>query len=388
MVIKHSIIKRKRTIKKTVKGRKNKYDRTKKVVKISRKKSAKTTIKLKKNKKNPIISPRAENTWETWQTFNPTAILIEKKIQFLYRAIGEDCLSRVGYAASDNGSDIYDRLPYPVYEHLSQQQSFPPKADQPLSNNIFSYLSGGSWGGAEDPRIVRVDEENVLYMTYTICNGDLRVVLTSIKVEDFLNKKWKWKSPVIISPPGELHKNWVIFPNKINGKYAILLSVVPEVEVAYFDNLDFDGTTFINSMRGFGPLKNNFSKNCWDKWIRGVGPVPIKTKYGWLIFYHAIDNDWSKYKVGAMLLDLENPTKILYRSKKPVLEPDQLYENNGFKGGVVYASGAVVKNGNLLVYYGSADNYICVASANLDKFLEELKKGQQPKLKSKMTRKK
>ncbi|MDP3004338.1 MAG: hypothetical protein Q8N43_02440, partial [Candidatus Azambacteria bacterium] len=120
---------------------------------------------------------------------------------------------------------------------------------------------------------------------------------------------------------------------------------------------------------------------------RGAGAPPLKTKYGWLLFYHAMDNDWSKYKVGAMLLDLNDPTKILYRAKEPVLEPEEIYENNGYKPGIVYISGAVIKDGDLLVYYGCSDSYVSVAYANLDDFLEALKKEAKPKLKVKTLKK-
>jgi predicted GH43/DUF377 family glycosyl hydrolase len=140
-------------------------------------------------------------------------------------------------------------------------------------------------------------------------------------------------------------------------------------------------------------LKSTYAPTCrengWDTCIRGAGPPPIKTKYGWLLFYHAIDKrDPGKYKVGAMLLDLNDPTKILVRSPEPVLEPSEVYEYNGFKGGVVYASGAVLKDGKLLVYYGAADSYIGVAYADFDRFLEELIEGAKPKLGKKVLKKK
>ncbi len=364
---------------------KNKKTKTKPRAKVA-KKSAKKVIKkrvktgksktpslvLKKSHYNPIISPHGHHeSWEGFQTFNPGTLIIEDKIHFLYRAIGSDGMSRLGYAASNNGLSIDERLSYPVFTHETKGRSF----------NVFSYFSGGSWGGAEDPRIVRVGQEDKLYMTYTACNGDLRVGLTSIKVDDFLNKEWNWESPVLLSPPNQLHKNWLLFPEKINGKYAFLLSIVPEIEISYFDDLDFDGSSFINSTRGFGPIKNNLNKRSWDKWVRGAGPVPLKTKHGWLVFYHAMDNDWSKYKVGAMLLDLNNPAKVIARAKAPVLTPSEEYEHNGFKGGVVYASGAVVKDGELLVYYGAADSCVCVAHIDSDEFIDALIKHKEPKLK-------
>ena len=324
-------------------------------------------IKFDKFLENPIIAPKTENRWETRQAFNPGVILLEDKIHFLYRAIGEDGISRLGYAASYDGVTIYERLPYPVYEH-------------PVNCKTINQVSasGGGIGGCEDARIVRVEEEDVLYMTYTIYDSGLSVGLTSIKVQDFLNKKWEWKFPKSISAPLEIHKNWVIFPEKINGKYAVLHSINPKISIAYVDSLKFKDGEYIHSSYGA-----EIRENCWDNKLRGAGPPPIKTKHGWLLLYHAIDNSepW-KYKIGAMLLDLKNPAKIINRYKNPILEPDEYYENNGFKGSVVYTPGAVVKNGNLLVYYGGADSCVCVAYANLDNFIESLLWERETKFKS------
>ncbi len=324
---------------------------------------------LAKSEENPIIEPNPENDWENWQTFNPGVILIDNKVYFLYRAIGEDGLSRLGFAVSSDGFHIDERLSKPAYEHQAGTDSLTP------TFNIFSFLSGGGFGGAEDPRLVRIDDEDSIYMTYTACDEGLRVALTSTKIENFLNKKWKWKKPVLISPPGEVHKNWLIFPEKINDKYVLLHSIRPNIQIEYVDDLEFDDDKYINSYHGGGP-----QKGCWDKWLRGAGAPPIKTSLGWLLLYHAMDDDWGKYKVGAMLLDLNDPTKILFRANEPILEPSEDYENNGFKGGVVYVSGAIVKDGNLLVYYGAADSYIGVAYAQLDDFLSALIHSKRPKL--------
>jgi predicted GH43/DUF377 family glycosyl hydrolase len=175
-----------------------------------------------------------------------------------------------------------------------------------------------------------------------------------------------------------------LFPEKINGKFAILHSISPEILVEYVDDLTRfqDDDQFIKSH--YSRISNTKS---WDSWVRGAGPPPIKTKLGWLLFYHAMDTrDPNRYKLGAMVLDANDPTKVLYRTKAPILEPDEWYENTGWKSGVVYSCGAVVKDGELYVYYGGADSVVCVAMANLDKFLEELKKHGVAKLQVKAER--
>jgi len=323
---------------------------------------------LQKYESNPIISPRKNISWDAWQTFNPGAIILNDKIHFLYRAIGNDGLSRLGYASSLNGQDIDERPSYPAYEHRLTTGKF----------NEYSFSSGGGWGGCEDPRIVYLEDDGRVYVTYTACDGGLRVAITSISVEDFISKRWKWKEPLLISPLNEIHKNWVVFPRKINEKYAILHSITPKIQIEYLDNLDFKEDGHISSSH-----EKKYRKDVWDSWLRGAGPPPVETKYGWLLFYHAInEDDPAKYNVGAMLLDKNDPTKIIAKSNCPVLEPDEYYENNGYKAGIVYASGAVVKDNTLFLYYGAADSYTCLASANLDDFIKTLMEQKKPKMKN------
>jgi len=205
------------------------------------------------------------------------------------------------------------------------------------------------------------------------------MALTSISLDDFISKRWNWREPVLISPPGQIHKNWVLFPEKIKGKYAILHSISPHIMIDYFDSLnELDGNKYIYSVHQGSRL--------WDmrdKLTRGVGPAPIKTKYGWLVLYHKMErHETHRYKLWAMILDKDDPRKILFNSTQPILEPDVWYENDGYKSGVVYSCGAVVKDGKLFVYYGGADKVSCVAVAELDKFLKELTRTKMPKLRS------
>ena len=168
-------------------------------------------------------------------------------------------------------------------------------------------ISGGGWGGC-DPRMTKIDDR--IYMTYVAFDGyhPPGVAVTSIDVDDFKDKKWNWSEPVLLSKPGELTKNWVVFPEKINGKYAILHSLSPKVLINYVDSLDTkeaDINTYHNG---------NMNSKRWDNQMRGAGTPPIMTKYGWLVLYHAMDRrDPNRYKVGATILDLNDPTKVLYR---------------------------------------------------------------------------
>lgn len=355
--------------------------------KLPTKKQTKTTKKIIKKKKvvkvlerspeNPIILPREGSVWQSRATFNPTAFLSDGKVHIIYRAIGDSDISVLGYAASHDGVSVHERGDNILYSHQTKQG---PNKEMP----IFYDSGGGTNGGAEDPRVTLIDGR--VYMIYTMFDGwgSVRMALTYINLEDFLNKYWVWKEPVLISPPGQIHKNWVLFPEKINGKFAILHNISPEIMIDYFDSLDeLNGKKYIESIHQSHPMWAKREGN-----IRGVGPAPIKTKYGWLIIYHAMSPDEShRYKLWAMLLDLKDPTKILYRSIEPILSPDEYYENNGFKSGIIYSCGAVVKNGTLFVYYGGADFVVCVATANLDNFLKELVSAKASNLSSKKLKK-
>lgn len=322
-------------------------------------------LALERAPENPIMEPQNCCAWESNATYNPTAIEHEGTIHIIYRADGDDLLSVWGYASTEDGVTIKDRLTACIYQRNMEPSRKPFPSPPP-------YTSGGnSAGGCEDPRAVLV--EGVVYVTFTAFDGwgSVRVALTSIDFDDLKNKRWNWKKTTLISPPGEMNKNWVIFPEKINGKFAILHSYCPEIRIDYFDSLDeLDGNTFItsNNTRPIEPSRG------WDSWFRGVGPAPIKTKDGWLIFFHAMDHrNPDRYRLGALLLDLNDPTKELYRSNGPVLEPQEHYENNGHKWGVIYCCGAVVKKDQLFVYYGGADKFVCVATAPLGQFLSDLK---------------
>jgi predicted GH43/DUF377 family glycosyl hydrolase len=216
-------------------------------------------------------------------------------------------------------------------------------------------------------------------MIYVAFNGSQPpgVALTSISTENFLKRIWNWREPKLISRPGQIQKNWVIFPEKINGQFAIMHSISPKISIDYFDSLD-DGDVMIESFHTYQQYDN---KDRWDNIMRGVGAPPLKTDYGWLVLYHAMDcHDPNRYKVGAMLLDYKNPEKILARCIQPILEPDEKYENEGYKSGVVYVCGAVIKDGKLMVYYGGADTYVVVASAPIKDFMEKLIAAKDAKL--------
>lgn len=331
-------------------------------------------IILHKLKQNPILKPIIENFWESKATFNPTAILAEGKVHIVYRAIGDDDVSVLGYASSSDGENIDLRLANPIYVPREPFESSSPYSKR---GGFGKYVSGGGcFGGCEDPRLTKIGDK--IYMTYVAYNGwePPRVAMTSIDYRDFINHNFKWGKPVLISEPGVVNKNACLFPEMINGKYVMLHRVFPDILIDFLDELNFEDEIYLKGEYKIKPIENY-----WDSLKVGAGPSPVKTEKGWLLIYQAVGNDDpGRYKIGAMLLDSNDPTKVIARSLEPIISPDEWYENEGHKSGVVYPCGAVILNEKLIVYYGGADTVVCAASAPIDEFLANLEGHKSPKL--------
>lgn len=315
---------------------------------------------LMRSDDNPIMRADPSHGWEAGAVFNPAALRLNGKIHLVYRAISRDGLSVFGYAHTEDGIHIDERLPDPIYI---------PTDKSPRGGHVYAFTSGHNWGGFEDPRLTHVGD--FIYMTYTFFDGSQppAVAMTFISVDDFLAKKWTWSPQKMLSPPGQSHKNWVIFPEKFNGKFAVLHSITPRIMIDYIDDLQNEHMPPIHSQ-----YSSKGRDRHWDTLVRGVGAPPLRTEEGWLIFYHAMDRRAPNgYKIGAMVLDLEDPTKILYRANVPLLEPQMDYERHGYTANVTYVCGTAIIEDTLFVYYGGADTVVCAATVNLHEFLAYLK---------------
>ena len=331
-------------------------------------------VKLNRVDKNPIITPEPNKPWESRATFNTAAVVDDGKVHFLYRALGDSDLSVIGYATSKDGVTIDERSAEPIY---IPREPFETPGGKMFKNVAEHYVSGGGYGGIEDPRITKLEDR--MYLTYVAFDGATppRAAMSSISVDDFRKRNWdKWDKARLISAPGMVNKSAVVFPEKVNGKYVVFHRVYPNILIDFRDDLTFN-KDYLQGQYFIPPRKGH-----WDSKKIGAGAPPIKTKDGWLLIYQSVGyQDPGRYKIGAMLLDENDPTKVLYRTNHPLIAPDAHYENAGHKAGVVYPCGAVVKDNELLVYYGGADTVVCAASQNLDTFLEQMKYNQEPKMK-------
>lgn len=310
-------------------------------------------IKFERVKENPIISPSKSNEWESKATFNPGAIYLDNNVHIVYRALSQDNTSVFGYARSQDGIHINYRLDNPIYV---PREDFEKK-------QIHNESSG-----CEDPRLTRIGDK--IYMLYTAFDGKNlpRVALSWIKVEDFLKERWIWSKPVLISPPDIDDKDACIFPEKIKDRYFIIHRSGDDIDSSFCSTLNFDGQTWIEEYRWISPRAG-----MWDSKKIGAAAPPIKTREGWVLFYHGISEEDNFYRVGAILLDLKDPTQIMARSDEPLLEPETKYEKQGLIPNVIFPCGVVVIEEKFFLYYGGADKTLSVVTISSEKLLNHLK---------------
>jgi predicted GH43/DUF377 family glycosyl hydrolase len=213
--------------------------------------------------------------------------------------------------------------------------------------------------GIEDCRVEWVGDR--YWLTYTAVS-EFGVGCGLIATRD-------WKSfdrHGIILPPH--NKDVGLFPEKVGGRRWMIhrpSGLGPGGNFIWVaespDMLHWGGHTCIATTRPGG----------WDGERIGGGAAPIKTERGWLSIYHGADAK-GRYCLGALLLDLEDPRRVLARSLDPLMTPTELYERNGFFGNVVFTNGHLVDGDRLTLYYGAADSVICGAELSISEILATL----------------
>ncbi len=211
--------------------------------------------------------------------------------------------------------------------------------------------------GVEDARITQIDD--TFFITYTAISGSgYGVALASTK--DFIHVK---RHGMILPPQ---NKDACLFPRKINGKYYILHRPLtepfskPSIWIAESEDLLHWGNN--------RPLLHTL-ENRWEKQKIGAGPQPIETQQGWLVLYHGC-GEKDVYSHHLCLLDLDNPAKVIKRTTKPFMTPQMDCERSGFFPNVVFCNGWVkTENERILIYYGAADEHICLVETKIGDLL-------------------
>jgi len=218
--------------------------------------------------------------------------------------------------------------------------------------------------GIEDCRVSRLDD--AYYLTYTaVSPNGVAVGLRS-------TRDWKtFREHGLILPPH--NKDCALFEEKIDGRYfALHRPSSPEIGGNYIwlaqspDRLHWGRHICLARTR----------PGMWDSARVGAGAAPIRTPAGWLEIYHGA-NAQNRYCLGALLLDLEEPWKVIARSTEPIMEPVADYEQTGFFGNVVFTNGHRVDGDTVTVYYGASDSVICAARFSIVEILSTLKPDEQ-----------
>jgi len=336
--------------------------------------------------KHGIILSPTDKEFENNGVLNPGIYQEGNTVHILYRAVQEGNLSTIGYAKTEGPLKIVERLDYPIIIR------------------DFDYEKQG----VEDARVVKI--EDTYYLTYTAYDGinalgalatskDLihfekhGIITPKINYQEYerlilccgskLNPKYHHYYN-LFSQLGLANdefrflrdKDVVLFPRKINGKFAMLHRIWPGIQIVYFDDW------------------KHLTKSFWENYLEnltnyividprgthevnyiGAGGPPIETEFGWLMIYHGVQETptGTIYHANAALLQLDKPENEIARLDLPLFSPTKQWEMEGVVTNVVFPTGQALFGDDLYVYYGAADRDIAVAKININELLHELK---------------
>lgn len=322
---------------------------------------------------NPILAPKSDSPWESVVTTNPGAWHdpASGRVLLLYRAAGNDAdhVIHLGLATSTDG------------------YHFTRAGDAPVASPLPFTPDGGC---LEDPRIIKLGD--TYYVTVASRpfppgryweNGSavpllhhsfppdypaaLRQNLTSTHL--FLTRDFKsWIRAGRMTDPSLDERDVVIFPERVGGQWVTLHRPMqwhgagypnahPAIWIARSEDL-----LAWKQLHLLAQGREN-----WEQKI-GANNPPLRTAHGWLQIYHGVGED-KHYRLGALLLDLDDPSRVTHRTRRPIFEPVADYETRGFYNGVCFPCGHALIDGTYFLYYGGADVTCNVATCRLDELL-------------------
>jgi len=311
------------------------------------------SIKLTRVTEKPILEANENNDWEKASCFNAGAIKVDNIVHMFYRATDTSC----------NGKESSSYMNYIGHATSTDGINFSRDDDYVLGPE-----QGTQWQrGCEDPRVIKVEDK--YYMLYTGYGarfpGDYRICMSSS--DDLIN----WEQHGMLMD--ESNKDAALFPNKINGEYVLLHRRPPNIWVGFSKDLkEFYKHTV---------LAERDENNDWEDCKIGIAGPPIETEKGYILIYHGVSQEkkdfgekgeYAQYALGIMLLDKDDPTKVVYRQKEPILVPELKWELNGHVPNVVFSCGQVVMGEYLYVYYAGADQRMGVAKVKMSSIMKLL----------------
>lgn len=258
---------------------------------------------------------------------------------------GQDYLTTLSYMRlvfSDDGVHFYEDSKYPPVFGSGFYESF----------------------GIEDCRVATMDDGYCLTFTEV---SPVAVGVGMMRTRDFRH----FTHEGMIFPPH--NKDCALFEEKIDGRYyALHRPSSPELGGNYMWIAESPDRIHWGRHKCVATTRKGF----FDSARLGAGASPIRTDEGWLEIYHGADSS-NRYCLGAMLLDLKDPSRVLARSSEPIMEPVAPYEQTGFFGNVVFTNGQIVDGDTVHIYYGASDEVICKADFSIKEILAMLKDGRK-----------
>jgi beta-1,2-mannobiose phosphorylase / 1,2-beta-oligomannan phosphorylase len=253
---------------------------------------------------------------------------------------GKDYLTTLSHfrlMCSDDGRKFYD----------------PENYDPVFSKDVLEAY------GIEDCRVTEIN--GMFHLTYTMVSA------YGVGVGLMQTRDWKrYDRKGMIFPPH--NKDCAIFEDKIRDKYyALHRPSSPELGGNYIWIAESPDLVHWGHHKCLATTRSNM----WDSVRIGAGCSPIRTPKGWLAIYHGTDEN-NRYCLGALLLDLTDPSKVMARSEHPFMEPTEAYEVNGFLGNVIFTNGHLVNGDNIRLYYGASDTVICGAEISIQEIMNTL----------------
>ena len=301
---------------------------------------------------NPILSA-ADIPYRANTVFNAAAAAIDGESILLMRVEDLRGISHLTVARSDDGRTGW---------HVDPEPTLMPDPDHHPEE---------VWG-IEDPRIIWLPEREEWAVAYTAFSrrGPLVSLATT---HDF--RQFHRLGPAM--PPED--KDAALFPRRIDGRWALIHRPTPLAGPAHI------WLAFSPDLRHWGDhtlLLPAREGAWWDAGKIGLGPPPLETPEGWLMLYHGVRStaSGSLYRAGLVLLDLEDPRRVLHRTDEWVFGPSESYEQTGDVGGVVFPCGWIhdPTTDELRIYYGAADSAIALATATLSDLVAYVRSCPRP----------
>jgi predicted GH43/DUF377 family glycosyl hydrolase len=338
--------------------------------------------------KHGILLSATDHSFENNAVFNPGVYQDGDQVHLLYRAVEHGNFSTIGYAKSHGPCKIVSR------------------SEKPLISRDHEYEKHG----VEDARIVKIDD--TFYLTYTAYDGinalgalatskdlihfeKVGIITPQINYEQYeklmlegnnakLNPKYHhfynlFAQIGLVADESRLlrDKDIVLFPRKINGKFAMLHRIWPGIQIVFFN--DWSDLTMLFWENYFLDFSKHIvldPKGKFEINYIGGGCPPIETPDGWLLIYHGVEEQLQgrTYHAMAALLHLDHPEIELSRLSYPLFSPTKSWEIEGIVNDVVFPTGTACFGDDLYIYYGAADHHVGVAKVQLSELLQELKK--------------